>query len=197
MKFLTELSNYVLPNGKEIKLDKVSENDEDVRVFLLESFPDKVNKFFFNNYGEMIPISHYLESIMGACMSVVEHIEILNCSITNDELVSLFSASREISDTIGLKYCNLCTDSEPDFSNALKKPKFKTLRLSYSGKHSDWENKPERFANFIRGISKIQGIHKEFKQIYLGGCCMTEEFIRETLDECEFKNVEIWTYSYY
>ncbi|CAI2361902.1 unnamed protein product [Moneuplotes crassus] len=196
MEFLTSL-NKRMPEVARLDLYKIPLNCQEVKTFLATYFPNKVRELYFNSGSPLSnSLPFYLEELVEVIKRVTGHLYIYEFEVSQDQLVTLFSANRH-QEWFGFSDCKLALYSVPDFGGTLAGSTMQVLSLRGCGKSSygDWGNNDSHFENLIAGLSQEEDFRKNLEWIGLSGCGMKKNDVKKILADHGFGHVEIGEYS--
>lgn len=198
MELLKLLCKYKLPDGNRIGFRNISKDNDYLKTFLINSFPQSVKTLLFNVSNPIVmDIGIYLPCLQKAVSYVKENFYVFNFEISNSQLSKLLLLSKDITNSIGMCKCTINSTPELEFVPVLDGYKFKDISFNDSGAEdrSDWGIQPDYFENIVKALSKVEGCVDSMQRIVMGECCMEREIVRECLDVHGFADVKIINYS--
>jgi hypothetical protein len=145
-----------LPHLKKLRIDYIKENDEVLKLFLINCCPSNLEVFSFNrntNTSSQIKISAYIPSLSKCLPAVTKQVYLYYVKIkSSGDLSTLIKASSN-SENLVVRCCEVLTDDECDFGDG----KYNTQLISFGYddyNQCKWKEKPIRFDNIVEGISK-------------------------------------------
>ncbi|CAI2366591.1 unnamed protein product [Moneuplotes crassus] len=196
MEFLRFL-NKRMSSIHTLNLRYIPLNCREVKTFLSTHFPNKVSVLNFNCLSSLSScVPFYLEELVEVSKRVTGWLFIYKFEVSQDQLVSLFSANRH-KIWFGFTDCKLSLSSVPDFEGTLAGSTMKGLSLTSCGRSSygDWGNNECHFENLIAGLSKEEDFRKNLKRIRMDWCGMEENDVEKILVDHGFGHVKITFYS--
>ncbi|CAI2363174.1 unnamed protein product [Moneuplotes crassus] len=196
MGFLSSLTRR-MPGIDRLDLDNIPLDCQEVKTFLANHFFREVEVLHFNCHSSLSSsLSFYLDELKEASKRVIGHLYIYNFEVSQDQLVSLFSANRH-KEWFGFKWCKLDLSSVPDFGGSLAESTMYGLSLYGCGGSSycDWDNNESNFENLVTGLAKEEDFRRNLEWIDMFECGMEKSDVEEILEGHGFGHVEIYDHS--
>lgn len=189
--FISNFLAHKLPDCYRIDIYNVPLRNQDVNKFLSKCLPSmKIFKFNWNS--EISGIRFYADSIMKAASKVSEEVYIYNFSMNQDQLTTIMSSFKHVSNWVCLIECEIITDQEPNFTEVLKDAQSRAISFYDSGlaQRSDWRTHTMRFVNIIKALGKVQDVRTNLREISLHETGLEEDYMRGVLDGAGLDRVE-------
>ena len=170
---LTDLysSNLKLPNIRKIRIDCISDGNEELNSFFQNWFPSKLDLLSVNYWSNTlsgIKMDFYIDSISKIIKSVEKEIYLTWFEIKEPELEQIIKSASNWERLI-LCCCDIHCSKKLDFSG-YEKCKIKFLSFvtcgytNFKDRKSDWISTPSCFKNIVEAISK-SGLRDSLEQV--------------------------------
>ena len=173
-----------LPQLKRINLKCFKIEDESIKQFFHNSFPDQVSNFWlnFDLNGSLQNIENFA-SIYKTCLQrVSDEIKIANTIINSEQLSELFKASKHC-DRLCIEDCMLNIGEDIDFDDGLP---YSMKFLSFAGtghsSRSDWANDKSQMNKIITAIAG-SSLKNSLQEINVHGCGVSTKEVLQVLEE--------------
>ncbi|CAI2369552.1 unnamed protein product [Moneuplotes crassus] len=163
--------------------------------FLDLSYPQQITYLSINsNCYPSWSISNVLKSITKISPRVLNEIQIFYFKINAPQFKRIMASYKHVQ-RININCCKLSIPSVLNFSQSLRNTKIKKLDFCSCGnsEFSDWKSNPQEFINLIQGLASIPDLKQSLQSIYVGGCCVCKNQIKDILDKYELNDVNIFT----
>ena len=183
---------WEIPFNEKISLWNISSwNPCYVNNFLKYSIPFKQSDLSLNfESPSIIDISTYLDSLRLVVPQITQKLDLQNFNISNEEfsLIILFSSHLKF---IQFDKWNINSDSEWKFSN-VKSSRLWSISFEKSGdkEYSDWDSKPYRFTNILKGIKSWNALISSLKRINIADCGIKKKQGSKLLKEYFLSNIQ-------
>ena len=186
--------NLRLPSINKMIIKNITDGDNNLDYFLLNSFPEKVKCLSINKIklsGKCINISFYINSLIEAVNRVSKEIYIEAFELSNPCLQKFIKASKNC-ERLVLRYCNIHCSKALDFTTASP---YNIKYLSFfncgkSGRKSDWISNPSMFENIIAAIAKC-GLKDTLQTVEIGGCGLDLSEVKEIFSTLGMPNISL------
>ena len=170
---LTDLysSNLKLPNIRKIRIDCISDGNEELNSFFQNWVPSKLDLLSVNYWSNTlsgIKMDFYIDSISKIIKSVEKEIYLTWFEIKEAELEQIIKSASNWERLI-LCCCDIHCSKKLDFSG-YEKCKIKFLSFvtcgstNFKDRKSDWIKTPSCFKNIVEAISK-SGLRDSLEQV--------------------------------
>lgn len=162
-------------------LNNVSKAEGSVNQFLINSVPDKCQRFSFNYTGDMVRSEDYLAGLKVGLQNVLYMVYILYTHVQAHHFSKIVESARNCQ-VLRFKNCTITSVSNSSTRKKTYLSNIKHLRFSGVGlpEYGDWKNKPERFVNLVKEISNNDSLLKGLDLIEFHDCCVPESMIVNT-----------------
>jgi len=190
-ELLKKLKDIIMPILKEITIECLNDFDEPdiMNKFLNTAVTKGTKAFTFENTNSKLDKDHwqqYIKGLINVLPNITDTISIDWFRFSRQEFEHILGSAKHCN-SIKFYYCYITTDEECDFKNLLKGATFSTLDFCGTGKSyiSNWNNNV-RFVNIIKGLGKVPDVVANLKQLNLGSCDISKEFVERTLEDNNF-----------
>ena len=191
-----------LPNIRRIYLDKISNEDEYLKLLLNNYFPDEIDYLAINhelNSEVAIQSDFYLESLCNAVKKVKKEV-FINCFDFSTESLEKIVKSAFNWEKLVFSFCNIHSDRAWDFSIDSK---YKIQHLSFQEcgskqeRKTDWKYDSSAFSYIIQGIYN-SSLKESLTEINIYDNDSLDSFnIQQEFNVNNMQNISIWKESYY
>ena len=184
-----------LPNIKRLVINKISESDSDLKSFLSNSVPNKLDLFWMNNSyidgKNPTKIDFYIDSLCEAIKGVSKEIYIVNLIVGEKDLEKIVKASWNW-ERLVIRYSDILCSSALDFSTDSD---YKTKSLSFytwggDYRKSSWLTDSSLFENIVEGIGK-SGLKQSLQTVDIKGCQLDKSKVQEMFTKHGMTNVSV------
>ncbi|CAI2368195.1 unnamed protein product [Moneuplotes crassus] len=189
--FLKKIRNLSLPNLEKFSLCITTRHKKITKILDHSLFSKRIECLSFDCIG-LTPIWPYLTHIISKSHKVTGIIELWDFEISELQIKKIFRAYRHLTD-LAFMSCKLHFPRVPDFSKALEETCIENLNLwdCENIERSNWESWPERFNNFICGLSQSDLKHSLQEVDFGENSCFERRFVSETFGRFGLSHVVI------
>ena len=177
-------------------INKISESDSDLKSFLSNSVPNKLDLFWMNNSyidgKNPTKIDFYIDSLWEAIKGVSKEIYIANFIVGEKDLEKIVKSSCNW-ERLVIRWSDIHCSSALDFSTD-SDYKIKSLSFynwgSASYRKSSWMTDSSLFENIVEGIGK-SGLKLSLQTVDIQGCKLDKSKVQEMFTKHGMKNVSV------